>query len=362
MGVPRVVFRADASSEIGSGHTMRCLIVADRLSKEGAECFFLCKPLAGHMGGYLASRGYRVLWLAGDEPTTEASWEKDAEDCRTVLEEEGVAPDWLVIDHYGLDYRWEEAVLEGCGRPRLLVIDDLANRCHEADLLLDQNVLPNLESRYDGLVPERCVKLLGPRYLLLRPDFYEPRHRRERDGKLGRLLVFFGGSDPTEETSKALSAIECMGDDRLFHVEVIVGASNPRLASLRNRCEALHNLKLHVQVENMAERIAEADFALGAGGVAMWERCFLGLPSAVAIAADNQRDSVEEAARLGAVWNAGHHGNIDAATYTGLLRRAQASPGDLIRMAEQAQRVTRSQDAAHRSDPILEAMRNIQSE
>lgn len=264
-----------------------------------------------------------------------------------------IQPDWLVVDHYGIDRKWE-LVVQPLVR-RILVIDDLANREHAADLLLDQNELTDTTTRYCGLVPEHCRVLLGPRFLLLRPGFYKARQSyRPRDGKVRRLLVFFGGSDPTCETEKALKALADMErDDIEFHV--VIGDANPRREQVMHICAQLRRATLHVQAENMAELMALADFSLGAGGGAMWERCYLGLPTAVTIVADNQRDSVNDAARLGAIWNLGWHDQVTSETYTAALQRALRSSGELKVMSSRGLEITGSRPSRQAS-PIIEFM------
>ncbi|MBR5163593.1 MAG: UDP-2,4-diacetamido-2,4,6-trideoxy-beta-L-altropyranose hydrolase, partial [Schwartzia sp.] len=210
--------------------------------------------------------------------------------------------DRLVVDNYALDIAWEREV-----RPfvdEIFVIDDLANRKHDCDILLDQNFYLNTENRYCGLVPENCKLLFGPRHALLREEFYEARkHLKKRDGRLRNVLVFYGGSDLTNETMKALHAL------RVFHetqqeitVDVISGGSNPRRQEIKAFCEEPHVrpwLRYHVQVDNMADYMVRADLMLGAGGSTTWERCFLELPAIVTAVAENQERIAKDCAAAG---------------------------------------------------------------
>ena len=175
-----IAFRADASLEIGTGHVMRCLTLARSLRETGVACQFITRSLPGHMGDRIADEGFDLTLLpaprgpAPDGPPAHArwagvDWEQDAAETRAVL---GAAPDWLVIDHYAFDARWQRATCPA--GTKLMVIDDLADRPHVCDLLLDQN-LGHDPRNYDGLVPDDCTRLIGPSYALLRPEFAEAR-------------------------------------------------------------------------------------------------------------------------------------------------------------------------------------------
>ncbi|MDT3427990.1 UDP-2,4-diacetamido-2,4,6-trideoxy-beta-L-altropyranose hydrolase [Paenibacillus forsythiae] len=326
------IIRADASNEIGTGHIMRCLVLADELKQNHLETVFVCRNLPGNLSDYINQRGYRVF-SRYTHPLSPDDMEKDASYTIQVIHNIGRLPEWTIIDHYAIGEKWE--LLVRAHTCKILVIDDLANRRHHADILLDQNLAENAELRYMGLVPESCRLLLGPSYLLLRPIFLnERRNLRQRTGEIRRLLVFFGGSDSTNETEKALDALIRLRPN--IEVDVIVGQTYEYRAGIQQKCLLLGRANLHIQVENMANFIASADFALGAGGISMWERCYLGLPSAITIVADNQKDSVCLAERLGAVWKTGYHNEINSSHYADILYRAMNSPEQLVRMSSRS--------------------------
>ena len=274
----KVAFRADASIRIGTGHVMRCLTLADRLRAEGVSTQFLCRPIDGHLGEFITARGHGLAWLPA-----RASLDQDAKDSLDALANES-RWDWLVVDHYGLDADWE-SLMRGAAM-KIMVIDDLADRAHDCDLLLDQNLQE--PGRYAGFVPDDCHILIGPRYSLLRPQFAAERQwLRPREGKLERLLVFFGGTDPGGQTLKALEAIRLLGRPGLA-VDVVIGKDNPHRATIEVACHALLGATLQCQVGNMASLMAAADLFIGAGGTSSWERCCIGLPALVIATADNQ--------------------------------------------------------------------------
>lgn len=300
-----VAIRVDSSEQIGSGHLMRCLTLAERLRKDGAEIHFISRDLAGSLHRLVAERGFILHLLPQHEAHATligyAAWLTvsqvvDAEETTAILRQ--LFPvGQLVVDSYALDFAWEQRI-----RPlvqEILVIDDLANRRHDCDILLDQNFYRAMEQRYDGLVPEKCKLLLGPRHALLREEFYMARKKlRPRDGSLRRILVFYGGSDPTYETEKVIHALIQM---RLtsVDVDVVVGGRNARRVQIEELCAAHGFLHYHCQVSNMAELMACADLALGAGGTTTWERCFLELPAIVTAIAENQIQICEDCAEAG---------------------------------------------------------------
>jgi UDP-2,4-diacetamido-2,4,6-trideoxy-beta-L-altropyranose hydrolase len=327
----KIAIRTDSSVHIGSGHVMRCLTLADELKLRGADIMFVCRELSGHMIGLIEGKGYQVVRLRQPEAEyatvpediTHAawlgvSWQQDAFETIAALAD--VHPQWLIIDHYAIDRRWEEKL-----RPhvdKIMVIDDLADRTHDCDLLLDQNLYQAMETRYENLVPDTCQKILGPDYALLRPEFASARKSlRQRSGELKRVFVFFGGVDPTNETEKALQALANI-TDRQFDVDVVVGSGNFNKERIQNICSVHESFHYHCQVDNMAELMASADLAIGAGGSTTWERCSLGLPSLVIALAENQENIARSADKAGVLE---YLGRISAVSFDEFYLRISAA-------------------------------------
>ncbi|WP_409368016.1 UDP-2,4-diacetamido-2,4,6-trideoxy-beta-L-altropyranose hydrolase [Lysinibacillus sp. 38-6] len=281
--------RVDASVEIGTGHVMRCLTLAHRLKKEGHRIAFICRDAEGDCIALIKEQGFVVYIL----PLCDGAlwnfvaeyWEKDAYETIEILKQYNVKK--LIIDHYSIDIKWEQLV-----RPfvkNIMVLDDLANRKHDCDILLDQNFYLDLETRYEGLVPSSTEMLLGPSHALLRDEFIDAKkHVKPFNGKIERLFIFFGGSDPTNETEKVLLAIKPLIDKYKLVVDVVVGNSNPNKLKIKQLCDEIENTYYHCQVNNIAELMAQADLAIGGGGATTWERIFLHLPTIVIAVADNQ--------------------------------------------------------------------------
>lgn len=298
-----VVFRADASLRIGSGHVMRCLTLAEELRRQGHSCEFVCRKHTGHLGEFIASRDFTCHLLANpEEPAAKPAqrhntgysdwlgvdWETDAEQTLAAISPRQV--DWLVSDHYALDSRWEKRLATVARR--LMVIDDLADRDHECDLLLDQN-LGTQDSDYNHRVPTRCSKLIGPRYALLRPEFPARREgalERRAKPSIKRILISLGGVDPDNVTAEVMRALTHSSLPVDTELDIVLGAAAPHLEEVRALAEELpFQATVSVSVSDMAERMCRADISVGAAGSTSWERCCLGLPAIMVILAENQR-------------------------------------------------------------------------
>ncbi len=317
-----VVIRTDASVEIGIGHVMRCLTLAGELVRRGAAVRFLCRQDEGNLIDAIREQGFTVLAL----PAGIADEAQDTRESGRLLAT-GPASDWIIVDRYALGEQWEHTV-----RPltkRLMVIDDLADRRHACDLLLDQNFYRDADTRYAGLLPASCTQLLGPAYTLLRPEFRAARERfRQRDGTVRRIMVFFGGSDRTNESTKVLNALADAGA-RDIAVDVVVGVNNPHGAAIEEAAGRLPRASCHRRVKDMAALMSAADLSVGAAGSTTWERCCLGLPSLVVTVAENQVRPVQDLEDHGVLRFIGRHDAVTRADIARALRDAFGSPETL---------------------------------
>ncbi|MGZ5199576.1 MAG: UDP-2,4-diacetamido-2,4,6-trideoxy-beta-L-altropyranose hydrolase [Telluria sp.] len=324
----KVAVRADASVDIGSGHVMRCLALAEGLRARGAEVVFVCRAQPGDLLGRIAAQGFAVRSLAPDARDQDA----DAQAVLAALGGERV--DWLVVDHYQLDAHWEHRMRAAAGR--ILAIDDLADRPHASDLLLDQNLHLDGEQRYRGLVTPACATLLGPQYALLRPEFARMRAGgRRRDGSVRRVLCFFGGSDAGNQTAVALDALALLGRPGIA-VDVVVGGGNPHRDDIARRCLAIEGASLACDVNDMAERMNAADVCIGAGGSTTWERCCLGLPAVLVAVADNQVKIAQDCDRIGAAIYAGEAATVSAEGLARLLEELFTRRDRLVNISRTA--------------------------
>ncbi|WP_412852675.1 UDP-2,4-diacetamido-2,4,6-trideoxy-beta-L-altropyranose hydrolase [Ectothiorhodospira shaposhnikovii] len=310
----QIVFRTDASIQIGTGHVMRCLTLADALAQLGYHCEFICRAHFWHLGELIQSKGYTLHLLSltdlsatavqelnwnAHAPWLGTTWQQDADLTLALLKQQKV--DWLVVDHYALDQHWERRIYSGFDR--LMVIDDLADRPHACDLLLDQTFGRN-EADYRPLVPAHCQLLCGSQYALLRPEFAALRPyslQRRAQPVLRELLITMGGVDKDNATGQVLQALRTCALSPDCRITVVLGATAPWLDEVRKQAQDMPwSTRVLVGVSDMAQLMADSDLAIGAAGATSWERCCLGLPTIMLVLAENQRKIAQELQQAGA--------------------------------------------------------------
>lgn len=318
----RVAFRVDASIDIGTGHAMRCLTLADAIKVQGGECQFFCRDHPGNLIEHIRRKGFQVHVLPHSESTSDVSGDvnlpaarpllahaawlgstqaEDANQCAALFG--GHTFDWLIVDHYALDARWETA-LKAHYR-KLMVIDDLADRSHQCDLLLDQTFGCNAND-YAPLVPRSCTLLCGSQYSLLRPEFAALRVyslERRKNLQFEHLLVTMGGVDKDNATGQVLQALKSSELPANCRITVVMGTKAPWLTEVRQLATHMPwPTTVEVGISDMAQLMADSDLAIGASGATSWERCCLGLPTVMAVLAENQRKIAHNLELAGAVF------------------------------------------------------------
>lgn len=347
-----IAFRLDASPRIGGGHAMRCLTLADELARREARIVFIVRDLPEWLAAELRKRGFEALSLpeVPDEDGTDL-WERDADATLRVLRATGRSIDQVVVDHYGLDHRWERRIAESAGR--VVVIDDLADRAHHCDILLDQNLYPDAENRYRSLLPSHCRQLLGLRYALLRPEFARTRGSLRRSfGRIERAFVFFGTGDADNETGKFLNGMStCL--DGSWEADVVVGASNPHRAAIEALAVRAQGVRIHHQPCDIPQLMANADLAFGAGGSITWERFCLGVPSVVTAIAENQRQSCEYLARRGLIRYLGDHVRVEPEQYRSSFLQLAAATTERKRLSTEGLHLVDGLGASRVADTLM---------
>ena len=328
--VRHVAIRADASVEIGHGHVMRCLALATALDSFGVRTTFVTVDLPAALEDVLAGLGFAIIHITRRHPVARMAAVgpaiDQAEDCGAVLHALANVDqvDWMIVDHYGIDRVWERAIRRGV--PRVAVIDDLANRPHEAEVLLDPNLQAS-RSRYAGLVPGSCRLLLGPRFALLRPEFARHEGRMHAEGGAARRVVAFAGSgDAGNATGRVLDAWQLIRGERP-RLDVVIGEEHPRRSEIEARCAALVDVKVHVQTGRMVELLESAQLFIGAAGGANWERCFLGVPALLFAAAPNQVSNLELFAKRRTGIALGRAVDLEPASLAALIVRVLGEAG-----------------------------------
>jgi UDP-2,4-diacetamido-2,4,6-trideoxy-beta-L-altropyranose hydrolase len=306
---------------------MRCLTLGAALHERGASESFICREHEGHLCALIEERGFAVTRLprsTGDGHSEGApshaawlgaTWQEDATQVCALLAAQRI--DWLVVDHYALDARWERELRPYVGR--ILVIDDLADRTHDCDVLLDQNLVPDMNVRYSGKLAESCRALLGPEYALLQPMYAELHDRvPPREGPIRRICIFFGGADGQNVTGRALAAFLSL-DRSDIDVDVVVTRDSPHKESIRGQAAGRQNIHLHSTMPTLANLFAQADLAIGGAGATSWERLCLGLPSLVVVLSENQRLVAETLSQRGLIHLLGHQDAVDVSAITEAL-------------------------------------------
>ena len=314
------VFRVDASDVIGTGHVIRCMTLAGVLRAHGASVRFVCREHVGNLCALIEHQGFLVTRLPlaehfrPAEGTAHAhwlglSWQEDAEQTQAAIASLAAVPDWLIVDHYALDKRWESVLLGSVSA--LMIIDDLADREHCKGLLLDQNLVDRMGDRYEGKMPAGSALMLGPDFALLQPNYAELHARvGVRKGPINRLFVYFGGADTHDLTGRTLAAFLHLDRSGVV-ADVVVADDSAHASAIRRLVAGRENVRLHSGLPSLATLMAEADLAIGAGGVATWERLCVGLPALVVTVAENQRAIAEELDRRCLIRYLGHHDRVD---------------------------------------------------
>lgn len=301
----QVAIRVDASVQIGTGHFMRCLTLADGLRQRGVQILFASRFLPDHLRGLLNIKGHKFAHLESNssecaaDDLPHAHWLgtsqiADAKDTSNALS--GSEWDWLVVDHYALDTRWETLLRRTV--KNIFVIDDIANRLHDCDILLDQNFYVDMDARYRTRVPADCQLLLGPRYVLLREEFQLLRKSDNiRNGPVRRLLIIFGGVDADNYTSCVIEALTNLELTNL-QVDVVIGSQHPFRKQIVSDCSRL-GFSCHQQTNRVAELMAVADLAIGACGFTSYEFAAMQLPAILIPVTDIQATVAKELSKKG---------------------------------------------------------------
>jgi UDP-2,4-diacetamido-2,4,6-trideoxy-beta-L-altropyranose hydrolase len=317
VAAPLAVFRADAGATIGWGHVMRCAALAHALRDTGWRCAWATLSDNAAMTARLADLFDDFIDLAPDQGEPDQMRVRWPGGCGL-----------LVVDHYQRDAAYASSCRDWADR--ILAIDDLAERKHDCDLLLD--MAPNCDKiRYRERVPNDATLLFGPAYALLRPEFAITRRSilpRRYDGAARRVLLALGATNPQGILDTVLDAIEQASVD--LAPDLILAWNTPDKDRLAARV-AQAGGQVHIDVDNMAELMAAADLAIGAGGMSSWERCTLGLPTLLLVIADNQRANAEALSAFGAAQTVA----ADSDSLVGAIN-ALAGDGDALKHMSQA--------------------------
>lgn len=314
----KVIIRADASLLIGKGHIMRCLTLADKIKAHqcDAEITFMTTPHFGHLDTLIVEKGYNVISLPSPatklEKNNTSSWlgctqEEDASACLSNIK---TPYDILIVDHYAIDIVWHKLMRNCC--EKIMVIDDLANRHYDCDILLDQTLSRN-PIDYKSLTPITCLTITGSKYTLLRPEFATTRSKAKQKRKQLKylpsnfhVLISLGGFDEDNISQMFINALKSLHiEGATFTATLVLSSQSEHLVSIKHAINALPWLTLNLDCSTMSAQMLKADIAIGASGATAWERCCLGLPTLSIETASNQQLVSASLAQRGAIINIG---------------------------------------------------------
>ena len=346
----KIIFiRVDSSTKIGYGHLIRCLALADTL-KKSFKINFICTNLNGNLISQICKKKFEVFRF--NTKSQRINVKKDAEKTISIIKKYRNKKSLLILDSYILSQEWENRV-----RPyvkRLIVIDDLMDRKHSCDLIIDQNLHTQMNSLYNKSVPKNCVKLLGPDYAILRNQFIAQRkYARIRSLPIKNILVSFGGTDNENHTLHALTSLKKLNSD--VNVNVVTGTANIGKKIIKNFCKKNFNYNYFEQVENMAKLMQVADLCIGSSGTTTWERCCVGLPAIAIVASNDQKDIASAVSKNKCIINLGKIKKSDNVNYVRLMKNLKNS--ELQNMSRNCMKLVDGKGAARISKYIFSMMK-----
>ena len=308
-----IFIRVDSSTKIGYGHFIRCMALADTLQKN-FKINFISRSLEGNLISDIQDKGFGIFrFYSNSEKIDEKN---DAQKTISLIKKHSGQKNILIIDNYQLSKKWETYV-----KPfvhKLIVIDDLPNRSHNCDLLIDQNLHTKVNGLYKGLIPSNCIKLIGPKFSMIRKKFRMLKKSvKPRTFPIKKILVSFGGSDAENQTLIALNSIKKM--NRKIDVDVVVGKANKCKKTLKIFCNRNNHFTYHEQIDNIADLMLSSDLSIGSSGSTTWERCILGLPAIVSISSNDQMDIANSLSQKKCIINLGDAKKLKEANYINII-------------------------------------------
>jgi len=353
-------FRVDASKEIGTGHLIRCLTVAHKAKIHGFNIVFICKNDKDNLKQMVVNEGFQFFEIPRElnfkiDPNVKhskwlkSSFEHDVFKSINIIQQ-FIGPKYLIIDHYGIDFKWETIIKEFVDK--LIVIDDLADRKHNCDFLIDQNFFMDSNARYKDKLIGETKTYLGPNYAIFRDEFYVNRILVNVRTKVQKILIFFGGSDPNNATLRTLNLINDINLENIT-VEVVVGSTNKHKDEIQKICNNNRNFNFHCQINYFSKLISECDLCIGAGGINLWERIFMLLPTITISVAENQDLVLQEVQKTGCIYHLGYYKNLSQNEVKKQLLRLIHNPSEIQKMSTNCKSVISSNDKDYLINDIL---------
>jgi len=259
-----ILFRADSSSTIGTGHIMRDLVLATQY--KDANITFVTQDLDGNINHKIIEAGYNLKLVKSN----------DIKELNKLIKKLNI--DLLVIDHYGIDYEFEKRLKVKNHKLKILAFDDTYEK-HHCDILLNHNISGD-KKRYKGLVPKNCDLRCGSKYTLLREEFFKVKKQKT-------VFLAMGGAD---HSNLNIEILKVLSDFKNIYIEVVTTHANKNLDELKKYVKGKENILLHVNSNSIAKLMKKSDFAIVTPSVTVNEVFYLGVPFIAIKTADNQID------------------------------------------------------------------------
>lgn len=334
---------------MGTGHSYRMLTLANKLVERGHSVFFVVRQLNGNLIEIIRENFDVVLLTKPlDKYTTnehcphadwlEVSYQNEINQSYTAISDKlanynSDVLDCLIVDHYSIDSRWHSTL-----KPltkTIMQVDDLADRMLDVDIVLDQNYSILGDTRYDPVTKGKVTKLCGPKFALLRDEFAVARNKLQpymTRMEQHQVVLFFGGIDATNETTKALHGL--LSVDTQDHFCVIIGKNNPNKKQIIELVEQYKNrCSVHIQVKNMTDFLSSAYLFVGAVGATTWERCALSLPAIVCSVAENQEQVARDLSEINGHNYMGPNQHLSSMDYAEAYKSLTDAPHSLYKQA-----------------------------
>jgi len=350
--------RVDSSPEIGIGHIMRCLTLAQELKNNFDKVIFLTRKDSDDFIKTITENGFEVFLL----PTQTIKPSKNLHELnnysdiiKNLITTYTKNKNYLLIDHYEVDSDFESSLKNTF--EKIFVIDDLANRKHDCDLLIDQNYHRDLNHRYEKLIPNDAITLLGPKYAIIRSEFRRINKKIiKKNSQIKKILISFGGSDPTNECKKTLDAL-CSIESSQFEIIVVAGIYNHKFEQLQKLYEKYSHIKIFRHVNDLSRLMLDSDLFIGAGGTTTWERLYMGLPSIVTIISNDQKESTELLSDMKHIINLGLARYVETKTYVQAIQKS--SPDLLYSMSLNNQKLVDGNGCSRIKKQIIELISDV---
>ena len=350
--------RVDSNSEIGIGHIMRCLTLAQELKNNFDKVIFLTRKDSDYFIKTITENEFEVFLLPAQTikpPKNLHELNNHSDIIKNLVTRYTKNKNYLLIDHYEVDSDFESSLKNTF--EKIFVIDDLANRKHNCDLLIDQNYHRDLNHRYEKLIPNDAITLLGPKYAIIRSEFRKLNKKPiKKNSQIKKILVSFGGSDPTNECKKTLDAL-CSIENSQFEIIVVAGIFNHNFEELQKLYEKYSHIKIFRHVNDLSRLMLNSDLFIGAGGTTTWERLYMGLPSIVTIISNDQKESTELLSETKNVINLGLAKYVETKTYVQAIQKS--SPDLLYSMSLNNQKLVDGNGCSRIKKQIIELISDV---